>query len=143
MEMTKIDERLDFGKRVSNLADINEETYDDVDQYFSNVKVGFEEEFRRFLVLLIKTYGKQFKWSFATPSSQLFGKSWYELWRKYQVMDDAGKEDLYIRMGSYFRNFFLSQFPYAGETTAVAVAEMFKNMMVERLRDTQIQARKV
>lgn len=144
MDEQRLNDRINFGKAISgSYGSLCEEEYDNVDNFLSNVSLGFEEEFRRFLVTLVKQYGRQFQWSFANPKSDLFGSSWQDLVNKYQTMDDAGKIDLYTRIGMYFRKFFMDMMPYAGEKEVGAIAELFKNMMVSRLRELSIQARKV
>lgn len=139
----RMKERLNFGKLISQANLITEEEYDTIDQYFNNVSIGFESEFRTFLVLLVKQYSGQFRWSFLSPKSEMFGTSWIELQGKYNTMDDAGKEDLHIRIGAYFKKFFLDMLPWAGEQTSLAIAEMYKEMMIARLREQDVSARKV
>ena len=144
MNVQKLDARLKFARTVMGVCDLmNEESFDTFENTLDLVKLGFEEEFRRFLIKMLKEEGKNFIWAFATPTSELFGSSWQDLQDRYQLMDDMQKEELYIKLGTYFVSFFMKMFPSAGEKVVSEIADMFKMMMIDRLRDKQIQARKV
>lgn len=135
---------LSFGKiMASSYRQLSEEEYDGVDNVLGNVFSSFETEFALFLFEVVKNNVNQFNWSFAASNSELFGKSWDDMQKRYQLMDDAGKEDLYIKIGLFLRKYFLEKFSNVGEKAAIMLADKFKKIMIDRLRDQQIQARKV
>lgn len=137
---------LRFGKVMSSSYKrftLTEEEYDSVDLELEKIKMAFEAEMSLFIFELLKQYSHKFNWSFASPNSELFGDSWKSLQDRYQLMDDAGKEDLYKKLGTYLIKVFLEMFPNVGEQAAVEMADVFKALMIQRLRDQSIQARKV
>lgn len=140
----RFDEVLTFGRVMSSsYKKLTEEEYDSVDLELDKVKMAFNEELNLFIFGLLKNYANKFNWSFATPNSELFGESWQSLQDRYQLMDDYGKLDLYKRIGTFMIEVFLEKFPSAGEKAAVEMANVFKEMIIERLRDNSVQAHKV
>jgi len=139
-----MDNVLTFAKVMSkSYKQLTEEEFDTVDEQLEKVKIAFESELSLFIFELLKDYSHKFNWSFASPNSELFGQSWQSLQDRYQLMGDADKIDLYKKIGMYMIKVFLELFPNAGEQAAVEMAMVFKDLMVERLREKSVQARKV
>jgi len=134
-----IDDSINFGKDILSIMDlITEESFDTYDNVFEVVQIGFEEEFRKFLTELLIKNSDQFVWSFTTPRSELFGKGWKNLQDKYQNLDDTQRKELAMRIGIYFRKFFVSKFPWINEKAANILASKYKEILVTRLVDKQI-----
>lgn len=144
MDITEANQALSFGKVMSHsYKRLSEEEYDSVDLELEKIKMAFEAEMNLFIFELLKQYNQKFNWSFAAPNSELFGSSWKALQDRYQLMDDTGKLDLYKKLGTFLIKVFLDMFPNAGEKAAVEMADVFKGLMIDRLRDQSIQARKI